>query len=155
MPSIIPTLALQNSHRTGVDALQKSRICSAEISQKCRLAMKLCWMAAHVYLKQLLCGKMDFEKALNMPPCMRLPIHQSKSHLNLSFCCFRCIPKVNQVPVLMLLPYPVASRPENRYKIEGYLESIFEGRRQAGQTLNSLFDSNGIIFFIVFIMEIY
>ena len=60
---------------------------------------------------------------------------------------FRCIPRVNQVPVLLQLPYSASSPLEKRYKIEGYVESIFEGRRPPGQTLSSLFTTQGKAYF--------
>ena len=56
---------------------------------------------------------------------------------------FRCIPRDNQVPILLQLPYSTTLPLEKRYKIEAYVESIFEGRRTPGQTLSSLFQSNG------------
>ena len=55
----------------------------------------------------------------------------------------RCVPIENQVPILMQAPFSLASPLENRFKIEAYVESIFEGRRPSGQKLSSLFTENG------------
>jgi len=69
------------------------------------------------------------------------PTEVCVSHINAKV---RCIPRDNQVPILLQLPYSTTLPLEKRYKIEAYVESIFEGRRTPGQTLSSLFQSNAV-----------